>query len=81
MTGAKTLGDWQLLAEKELKRSPDDLIWRTPESIDIKPVYTADDIADMPHLDSLPGFSPLARGSRGKLLSATTGCALSTDPV
>lgn len=59
--------DWQRLAEKELKRSPDDLVWHTPEGIDIKPVYTADDIADVSHLDSLPGFSPFVRGPRATM--------------
>lgn len=37
--------EWQELADKELrgKKSADDLIWRTPEGIDIKPIYTEDD--------------------------------------
>ncbi len=29
----KTVADWQALAEKELKASPDKLVWNTPEGI------------------------------------------------
>ena len=54
----KTIADWQALAEKELKRPADALTWHTPEGIDVKPLYTADDIAGIEHLDSLPGFAP-----------------------
>ncbi len=67
MSDEKKRNDWQLLAEKELKRSPDDIVWHTPEGIDIKPVYTASDIADVAHLDSLPGFSPFVRGPRATM--------------
>ncbi len=31
MSGEKTVRDWLHLAEKELKRSPDTLVWHTPE--------------------------------------------------
>ncbi len=54
----KTIADWQALAEKELKRPADSLVWNTPEGIPVKPLYTADDIAGIDHLDSLPGFAP-----------------------
>ena len=34
--------DWRALAVKELRgKALDDLVWRTPEGISIKPVYTA----------------------------------------
>ena len=29
----KTIADWQALAEKELKRPADSLVWETPEGI------------------------------------------------
>ena len=63
----KTIADWQALAEKELKRPADALTWHTPEGIDVKPLYTADDIADIEHLDSLPGFAPFVRGPRATM--------------
>ncbi|TWD44831.1 methylmalonyl-CoA mutase cobalamin-binding domain/chain, partial [Agrobacterium vitis] len=63
----KTIEDWQALAEKELKASPDTLTWQTPEGIAVKPLYTADDLADVGHLESLPGFAPFTRGPRATM--------------
>lgn len=63
----KTLGDWQALAEKELKASPETLVWSTPEGIDVKPLYTDGDIAGAQHLGSLPGFAPFTRGPRATM--------------
>ncbi|MEO8844739.1 MAG: methylmalonyl-CoA mutase [Kofleriaceae bacterium] len=36
--------------------------WDTPEGIPHRPLYTAADLADVQHLDSLPGFAPFVRG-------------------
>ena len=36
--------------------------WLSPEGIEIKPLYTADDIAALDHLDSAPGAPPFLRG-------------------
>jgi len=64
----KTITDWQQLVSKELRGRPfDDLTWHTPEGIDVKPLYTADDISGIPHMDNLPGFSPFTRGVRGSM--------------
>ncbi|UNK40949.1 methylmalonyl-CoA mutase (plasmid) [Shinella sp. H4-D48] len=63
----KTLSDWVLLAEKELKAKPDQLIWNTPEGIAVKPLYTARDLEGIEHLDSLPGFEPFLRGPRATM--------------
>lgn len=63
----KTVADWQGLAEKELKASPDVLTWHTPEGIDVKPLYTAEDLARTTHLDSIPGFVPFTRGPRATM--------------
>ncbi|MEO3428745.1 methylmalonyl-CoA mutase [Pelagibius sp. CAU 1746] len=59
--------DWRKLAEAELKASPDGLLWRTPEGITVKPLYTAEDIRDAGHLGSLPGFEPFVRGPRATM--------------
>ena len=41
-----TIADWKALASKELKGADaDSLVWSTPEGIDVKPLYTADDLA------------------------------------
>ncbi|CDM63191.1 MULTISPECIES: methylmalonyl-CoA mutase [Rhizobium] len=63
----KTLGDWRALAEKELKSSPETLVWNTPEGIAVKPLYTEGDIAGAQHLGSLPGFAPFTRGPRATM--------------
>ncbi len=64
----KTITDWQQLVTKELRGRPlDDLTWHTPEGIDVKPLYTAEDTADIPHMNNLPGFSPFTRGVRGSM--------------
>lgn len=59
--------DWRQLAERELRLSPDDLLWRTPEGIDVKPLYTAEDIIGIVHLHSLPGVKPFVRGPRATM--------------
>jgi methylmalonyl-CoA mutase len=63
-----TIADWQQLAEKERKgRSVDELVWQTPEGIDVKPLYTAKDTAGLKHQDSLPGFAPFKRGPKATM--------------
>ncbi len=59
---------WEKLAARELK-SPDTsgLVWQTPEGIAVKPLYTADDLVGISHLDSLPGFTPFVRGPRATM--------------
>uniref|UniRef100_A0A673KME2 Methylmalonyl-CoA mutase, mitochondrial n=1 Tax=Sinocyclocheilus rhinocerous TaxID=307959 RepID=A0A673KME2_9TELE len=52
---------WAALAKKQLKgKNPEDLIWKTPEGISIKPVYTQKDTAMVQ--DELPGVFPFTRG-------------------
>jgi methylmalonyl-CoA mutase len=59
---------WQALAAKELRgKSPDALTWNTPEGIPVKPLYSAEDLAALEHLDGLPGFAPFARGTRATM--------------
>lgn len=62
-----TLDEWKSLAEKELKAAPENLIWHTPEGIDIKPVYTKDDLQNIDGLDTLPGIDPFLRGPRATM--------------
>ncbi|ETX29523.1 methylmalonyl-CoA mutase [Roseivivax isoporae] len=63
-----TKDEWRALAEKELKgRSADTLTWKTLEGIDIKPLYTAEDVQDLPHLGSLPGLEPFTRGVKATM--------------
>ncbi|XP_057607868.1 methylmalonyl-CoA mutase, mitochondrial [Chionomys nivalis] len=53
--------EWAVLAKKQLKgKNPEDLIWRTPEGISIKPLYSRADTTDLP--EELPGVKPFTRG-------------------
>ncbi|WP_281826738.1 methylmalonyl-CoA mutase [Jannaschia rubra] len=59
---------WTRLAEAELRgRSPDALVWRTLEGIDVQPVYTAEDLDGVDHLGSLPGEAPYTRGVKATM--------------
>jgi methylmalonyl-CoA mutase len=54
---------WIDLATKQLKgKSPDTLNWMTPEGILVKPLYTAEDLEGMEHVNTLPGLAPFIRG-------------------
>ena len=62
------LENWAAMAEKELRgRALEELTVSTPEKIDVKPLYTSSDIADIDHLDSLPGTAPFVRGPRATM--------------
>ena len=55
------IDDWKKAAEKEVNGK--DLTWHTPEGIDVKPLYTAEDAGD----PGLPGFAPFTRGVRASM--------------
>ncbi len=62
------LEKWKLLAEKELKdKSIDSLNWETPEDINIKPLYTENDLKNLNHLNELPGLDNYSRGPRATM--------------
>jgi methylmalonyl-CoA mutase len=63
-----TMANWIDLAAKELKGcTVDDLVWETPEGIEVKPLYTAQDLKGLEHIDGLPGFPPFTRGPRATM--------------
>lgn len=60
--------DWQKLAEKELRgRSIEELDWKTLEGIEVKPVYSEEDLEGLEHLGKLPGFEPYVRGVKATM--------------
>ncbi len=60
--------DWDRLAASELRdRTPDDLVWQTPEGIAVKPLYTAADLEGLEFVDSLPGTPPYTRGPKATM--------------
>jgi len=57
-TDKPTLSDWQAAASKEVKGK--DIVWHTPEGIEVKPLYTSGDVEGID--PGLPGFAPYTRG-------------------
>ncbi|BDT68165.1 methylmalonyl-CoA mutase [Comamonadaceae bacterium OS-1] len=43
------------------------LDWHTPDGITVKPLYTAEDTAGLPHTNTLPGFEPYIRGPQATM--------------
>ena len=63
MSKQPSIDQWKELATKQLRGKPlDSLNWHTPEGVDVKPLYTAEDLEQIEHLHSLPGFAPYVRG-------------------
>jgi methylmalonyl-CoA mutase len=59
---------WIELATRELRGKPlEALDWMTPEGIPVKPLYTAEDIEGMEHVNSLPGLAPYVRGPKATM--------------
>ncbi|MGQ9927178.1 MAG: methylmalonyl-CoA mutase [Chloroflexaceae bacterium] len=59
---APDLAQWRALAEQEAGQPLENLVWRTMEQIDVKPLYTAADIEDLEHLGFTAGIPPYLRG-------------------
>ncbi len=53
---------WRGQIERETGQTAADLLWHTLEQIDLRPLYTADDTADLSHLDFVAGLPPFLRG-------------------
>ena len=63
-----TKKDWQELASKELRDKPlESLNKETLEGITVQPLYTHEDIQDLPHMGNLPGFAPFTRGVKATM--------------
>ena len=60
--------DWVDLAKEETKSEDlDHLLWKTAEGIDIKPLYTPEDLVKLKNQESLPGFMPYKRGPKATM--------------
>ncbi|WOP14271.1 methylmalonyl-CoA mutase [Ottowia sp. SB7-C50] len=63
-----TLADWQKAAQKSAPGgNVDALGWLTPDGITVKPLYTAEDTANLPYANTLPGFEPFLRGPQATM--------------
>src|SRR5215813_11955468 len=62
------LSHWLELARKERKGAAlDDLLWHTPEGIEVKPLYTRADVEGLDFVDTIPGDFPFLRGPRATM--------------
>ncbi|RKX34329.1 MAG: methylmalonyl-CoA mutase [Verrucomicrobia bacterium] len=57
-----TYDDWRTKFEAEVGRPPEDAVWETMEQIEVKSLYTADDIVDAEHIGYTAGIPPYLRG-------------------
>ncbi len=65
---AHRLEEWRALFSRERKgRAPEESVWKTPEGIEIKALYTAADLEELEHVGTLPGFAPYLRGPRASM--------------
>jgi methylmalonyl-CoA mutase len=65
---AATLGQWAKAAAKSAPGGDvEALNWVTPEGITVKPLYTAEDTANLPFANTLPGFEPFIRGPQATM--------------
>lgn len=67
------LDQWKELANAEADRvnkTVEDLVSKTPEDIDIKPLYSSEDIENLETIDTLPGISPFVRGPKATMYTA-----------
>ena len=63
-----SLDAWQKAAAKSAPGGQvEALTWLTPEGISVKPLYTAADVEDLLHADTLPGFAPFVRGPQATM--------------
>jgi methylmalonyl-CoA mutase len=68
MSHPSDIQKWEALAEKELRGKPlSSLTKKTPEGIDIKPLYTDLDTQDLACAGTLPGFDPFVRGPKATM--------------
>ena len=68
MSTSDSTQKWQQQADAELRdRSLDELQWQTAEGIDVKPLYTADDLDGIAHVNSMPGSEPFTRGPKATM--------------
>ncbi|KKB43892.1 methylmalonyl-CoA mutase [Bacillus thermotolerans] len=58
----ETLQEWKKSVEETVKESYEKLSFETNENIQLQPLYTKEDTADLEHLQDLPGVPPYTRG-------------------
>ena len=57
-----TIDQWRKAAEESAKKTLDEYCWKTLEQVDVKPLYTKEDLVGLSHLGYLSGMAPFFRG-------------------
>ena len=67
---APSMDAWKKSAGKSAPGGDvDGLGWKTPDDIQLKALYTAEDTAGLPFANTLPGFEPFVRGPQATMYS------------
>ena len=53
--------------------------WKTPEHINVKPVYTKEDLEGMEHLNYVAGIPPYLRGPYSMMYTSVLGLSANTQ--
>ncbi len=61
-TPKMTYAQWCEHIQQQTGQSVDDFIWHTLEQIDVAPLYTAEQSANLPHIGYVAGIPPYLRG-------------------
>ncbi|WP_048440830.1 methylmalonyl-CoA mutase [Caenimonas sp. SL110] len=65
------LDAWKRAAAKSAPQGDvNRLNWHTPDGIEVKALYTAADVADLQHTNTLPGFEPYLRGPQATMYAS-----------
>ena len=60
---SSNLDAWEKAAAKQSPGGDvNNLVWNTPEGLQVKALYTKADVEGLPYADTLPGFAPFVRG-------------------
>ena len=63
-----TVEQWKETATKQMKgKSPEELTWNTAEGIDVKCLYTEEDLAGLQYTNTMPGMAPYIRGPQATM--------------
>ncbi|MCH1520823.1 MAG: methylmalonyl-CoA mutase [SAR324 cluster bacterium] len=69
-SSSPSLKDWKKQASSELDSGASSSIhWETAEGIEIKPLYTSEDLENFGYKETLSGFHPFTRGPRSTMYS------------
>jgi len=75
-TGDAARRAWCEAAEERLGGGLDMLLWRTPEGIDVRTLYSADDLDVVAHLRFVPGRPPFVRGPYSTIVTPSASVEL-----